>query len=129
MSLLYIIASLLTLSQPVMHICIMSVLFFFHKSIRIYMEVIILGTNTLYRVFCFFKTLLPQQVYFGMVGKGLRITLCGDCNCVLQLNIYFVQHPVINAIKNPLIYGCNQSMRCCTQNHKKREVHNTIEVS
>ena len=50
----------------------MSVLYFFHKSIRIFMEVIMLGANTLYRVFCFFKTLLPKQVYFGMVGKGIR---------------------------------------------------------
>ena len=51
------------------HICIMSILFFFYKSIRIYMEVIILGTNTLYSVFCFFKTLLPKQVYFGLIGR------------------------------------------------------------
>ena len=49
----------------------MSVLLFFHKSIRIYMEVIILGANTLYSVFCFFKALLPKQVWSGMVGKGL----------------------------------------------------------
>ena len=50
----------------------MSVLFFFHKSIRIYMEVIILGVNTLYSVFCFFMTLLPKQVYFGRVEKRLK---------------------------------------------------------
>ena len=36
------------------------------------MEVIILGANTLYSVFRFFKTLLPKQVYFGMVGKGIE---------------------------------------------------------
>ena len=53
-----------------MHICVMSVLFF-HKSIRIYMEVIILGANTLYSIFCLFKALLPKQVWSGMVGKGL----------------------------------------------------------
>ena len=47
------------LYQPMMHICVMSVLFF-HKSIRIYMEVIILGANTLYNVLCFFKALLPK---------------------------------------------------------------------
>ena len=35
------------------------------------MEVIILGANTLYSVFCFFKALLPKQVWSGMVGKGL----------------------------------------------------------
>ena len=35
------------------------------------MEVIILGANTLYSVFCFFKALLPEQVWSGMVGKGL----------------------------------------------------------
>ena len=63
---------LLTLYQPMMHICVMSVLLFFHKSIRIYMEVIILGANTLYSVFCFFKALLPEQIWSGMVGKGLR---------------------------------------------------------
>ena len=61
----------LTLYQLMMHICVMSVLLFFHKSIRIYMEVIILGANTLYSVFCFFKALLPKQVWSGMVGKGL----------------------------------------------------------
>ena len=54
------------------HICVMSILLFFHKSIRIYMEVIILGTNTLYSVFCFFRALLPKQVWSGMVGKGLK---------------------------------------------------------
>ena len=53
------------------HICVMSVLLLFHKSIRIYMEVIILGANTLYSVFCLFKALLPKQVWSGMVGKGL----------------------------------------------------------
>jgi len=53
------------------HICVMSVLLFFHKSIRIYMEVLILGANTLYSVFCFFKVLLHEQVQSGMVGKGL----------------------------------------------------------
>ena len=62
----------LTLYQPMTHICVMSVLLFFHKSIRIYMEVIILGANTLYSVFCFFKALLLKQVWFGMVGKGLN---------------------------------------------------------
>ncbi len=35
-----------------------------HKPIRIYM---ILGVNTLYRLFCFFKL-------FPMVGKGLTLT-------------------------------------------------------
>ena len=49
------------------HVCVMSVLLFFHKSIRIYMEVIILGANTLYSVFCIFKALLPKQVWSGMV--------------------------------------------------------------
>ena len=43
------------------HICVMSS----HKPIRIYMGVLILGVNTLYRLFCFFKLFL-------MVGKGLK---------------------------------------------------------
>ena len=47
--------SLLTLYQPMTHICVMSVRLFFRKSIRIYMEVIILGANTLYSVVCFFN--------------------------------------------------------------------------
>ncbi len=42
------------------HICVMSS----HKPIRIYMGGLILGVNTLYRLFCFFKL-------FPMVGKGL----------------------------------------------------------
>ncbi len=42
------------------HICVMSS----HKPIRIYMGDLILGVNTLYRLFCFFKL-------FPMVGKGL----------------------------------------------------------
>ncbi len=51
----------LTLYQPMMHIiCVMSS----HKPIRIYMGGVILGVNTLYRLFCFFKL-------FPMVGKGL----------------------------------------------------------
>ncbi len=51
----------LTLYQPVMHICVMSS----HKPIRIYMGGLILGVNTLYRVFCFFKL-------FPVVSKGLK---------------------------------------------------------
>ncbi len=45
------------------HICVISS----HKPIRIYMGGLILGFNTLYRLFCFFK-LLP------MVCKGLNST-------------------------------------------------------
>ncbi len=45
-----------------MHICVMSS----HKPIRIYMGGLILGVNTLYRLFCFFKL-------FPMVGKGLTL--------------------------------------------------------
>ncbi len=54
----------LTLYQPMthIHICIMSS----HKPIRIYMGDLILGTDTLYRLFCFFKL-------FPMVGKGLNM--------------------------------------------------------
>ncbi len=44
------------------YICIMSS----HKPIRIYMGGLVLGVNTLYRLFCFFKL-------FPMVGKGLII--------------------------------------------------------
>ncbi len=36
----------------------------YHKPIRIYMVGLILGVNTLYRLFCFF-------MLFPMVGKGL----------------------------------------------------------
>ncbi len=50
----------LTLYQPRTHICDISS----HKPIRIYMGGLILGVNTLYRLFCFFKL-------FPMVGKGL----------------------------------------------------------
>ncbi len=50
----------LTLYQPMMHICVMSS----HKPIRIYMEGLILGVNTLYRL-----------QLFPMVGKGLTDTL------------------------------------------------------
>ncbi len=45
------------------HICVMSS----HKPIRIYMGGLILGANTLYRLFCFFKL-------FPKVGKGLHTT-------------------------------------------------------
>jgi len=34
------------------------------------MKVIILGANTLYSVFCFFKALLPKQVWSGMALIG-----------------------------------------------------------
>ncbi len=44
------------------HICVMTS----HKPIIIYMEGLILGVNTLYRLFCFFKL-------FPMVSKGLSI--------------------------------------------------------
>ncbi len=37
-----------------------------HKPIRISMGVLILGGNTLYRLFCFFKL-------FPMVGKGFNL--------------------------------------------------------
>ncbi len=49
----------LTLYQPMTHICVMSS----HKAIRIYMVDLILGVNTLYRLFCF--------KLFPIVGKGL----------------------------------------------------------
>ncbi len=49
----------LTLYQPMTHICVMSS----HKPIRIYMGGLILGVNTLYRLFSFFKL-------FPMSGKG-----------------------------------------------------------
>ncbi len=52
----------LTLYQPMTHIRVMSS----HKPIRIYMGGLILGVNTLYRLFCFFKL-------FPMVGKGLTV--------------------------------------------------------
>ncbi len=54
---------ILTLYQPMTHICVMSS----HKPIRIYMGGSILGVNTLYRLFCFFKL-------FSLVGKGLKHT-------------------------------------------------------
>ncbi len=52
----------LTLYQPMTHMCVMSS----HKPIRKYMGGLIIGVNTVYRLFCFFK-LIP------MVGKGLNI--------------------------------------------------------
>ncbi len=55
----------LNLYQPMMPytgVCIMSS----HKPIRIYMGGLMLGVNTLYRLFCFFKL-------FPMVGKGLTL--------------------------------------------------------
>ncbi len=56
--------AVLTLYQPMTHIRVMSS----HKPIRIYMECLILGVNTLYRLFCFSKL-------FAMVGKGLTTEL------------------------------------------------------
>ena len=51
------------------------------------MEVIILGANTLYSVFCFFKALLPKQVWSGMVGKGLMyIRTASVCTNLALLN-------------------------------------------
>ena len=38
-----------------------------HKPIRIYMGGLILGANTLYKLFCFFKL-------FAAIGKGLTVT-------------------------------------------------------
>ena len=43
--------------------------------IRIYMEVIILGVNTLYSVFCFLKTLSPMQVHVWLVHSKNYIIL------------------------------------------------------
>ncbi len=53
--------SWLTLYQPMTHMCVMSS----HKPIRIYMGGLILGVNTLYSHFIFFKL-------FPMVGKGSK---------------------------------------------------------
>ncbi len=47
-------ATILTLYQPMTHICVMSC----HKPIRIYMGGLILGVNTLYRLFCFLSCFL-----------------------------------------------------------------------
>ena len=75
----------LTLYQPMTRICVMSVLLFFHKSIRIYMEVIILGANTLYNVFCFWHFYLNRydQVWLGK-GYMLIVKVVG--------RISFTQH-------------------------------------
>ena len=96
----------LTLYQPMTHICVMSVLLFFHKSIRIYMEVIILGTNTLYSVFCFFKALLPEQVWSDMVGKGLTYSPCKPtcCQPVLFLGIEHKFHSIFRQIFKTIHY-------------------------
>ncbi len=55
----------LTLCQPMTHIHVMSS----RKPIRIYMEGFILGVNTLYRLFCFFKL-------FPIGGKSLNLFFC-----------------------------------------------------
>ncbi len=52
----------LTLYQPMTRMCVMSS----RKPIRLYMEGLILGVNTWYRLFCFFKL-------FPIVGKGLKL--------------------------------------------------------
>ncbi len=57
------------------HICIMNS----HKPIRICMEGLILGVNTLYRLFCFFQL-------FPMVGKGL-IELAMTKQTLLESNL------------------------------------------
>ncbi len=60
--------TMLTLYPPMTHICVMSS----HKPIRIYIGVnLILGVNTLYRLFCFFKLFPIGPKLFPMVGKGL----------------------------------------------------------
>ena len=73
---------ILTLYQPMMYICVMSVLLFFHKSIRIYMEVIILGANTLYNVFCFFKAFLPERYGWERVKCCHQTSDTTHCNSV-----------------------------------------------
>ncbi len=52
-----------------------------HKPIRIYMASLILGFNTLYRLFCFFKP-------FPMVGKGLS-AFKNDYNTKFSRSIIF----------------------------------------
>ncbi len=69
-----------TLHQPTMHIYIMGS----HKPIMIYMGGLILGINTLYRLFCFFKL-------FPMVGKGLnqttkKINQNNICNWICKMD-------------------------------------------
>ncbi len=55
--------TVLILYQPMTHISVMSP----HKPVIIYMGgLILLGVNTLYRLYCFFKL-------FPMVGKGLTV--------------------------------------------------------
>ncbi len=60
----YRVSTDLTLYQPMTHMCVMSS----HKPIRMYMGFLVLGVNTIYRLFCFFKL-------FPMVGKGLNKAL------------------------------------------------------
>ena len=53
---LFRLDSRLTLYQPMTHICVMGVLHFFHKAIRIYnMGGLILDADTLYVDICFLK--------------------------------------------------------------------------
>ena len=62
--------SFLTLYQPMKHICVMSVLLFSHKSIRIYMEVIVLGTSAFYSVSASLRCFYLNRYGLVWLGKG-----------------------------------------------------------
>ncbi len=62
LALLFLLFNCLTLYHPMVHMrhgCAQ----FFHKPIRIYMGVLILGVNTLYMIFCFFRPLCHRQLW------------------------------------------------------------------
>ncbi len=71
----------------------------FHKPIIIYMEGLILGGNTLYRLFCFFKLFLK-------VGKGLSVT-------ELILYALVARQPILSVCRSNdtwWIYRCRYNM-------------------
>ncbi len=72
-----------TLYQPMMQVCFMSS----RKPIRIYMGGLILGVNTLYRLFSFFKL-------FPMVGKGLTCCVCITTGIHLRPRERFTNHAI-----------------------------------
>ncbi len=76
-----------TLYQPMTHICIMSS----DRPIRIYMGGLILGVNTLYWLFCFFKL-------FPMVGKRL-MTMSYECLIRLLCQVVILRAPHRQGLK------------------------------
>ena len=86
-----------------------------HKAIRIYIGGLILGVNTLYMLFCFFKLLAvvgSSQMSPEDTHKAIRIYIGGLILGVNTLYMLFCFFKLLAVVGNELMYLDTQHLYC-----------------